>query len=240
MTLIGFSLISDLLAALSGFVSSLISSPQWDMAYHFLPHVLVSLALGALLGLERRNKHKVAGVRTHMVVSASACLIALCGAYTAQVTGVGDPTRLAAQILAGIGFVGAGVILRQGFRTSGVTTASTILFSAGIGIACGLGYFGIATLATVLLLVSLVVTYRIFPSNETGGHLLKIICPLDKFDEVKKLFGTNNRVDSLQKLGDKIEFRLHTELTSKQLDVLLAELVKNPDVYSVDVIDDPQ
>lgn len=238
MDIYGLSVFAVMLAAIPGWLSDLISSPNGQMVIEYYPHILISMGLGALLGFERRRKHKVAGVRTHMVVSVSACVIALCGVVVARESGVGDPSRLAAQVLAGLGFVGAGVILRQGLKTSGITTAATILFSAGIGIACGFGFFGLATFTTVVTIIGMILTYRLFPSNDTGGYSLKIICPLVKFDEVRKLFGANNRVDSLQKLGDKLEFRLHTELNSHQLDALLQQLVKNEDVISVDVLDE--
>ncbi|HEY9870366.1 MAG TPA: MgtC/SapB family protein [Candidatus Obscuribacterales bacterium] len=235
----GSEMTLGVLATIWSWFSSLFSTPVGQEVLEFLPHLLVALALGALLGWERRHKHKIAGVRTHMVISASACLITLSGVWMAEQSGAGtDPTRLAAQILAGIGFVGAGVILRRGLNTSGITTSATILFAAGIGIASGFGFFGAATAATVLMLASMFITYRLFPSHDTGGHTLKVVCPLVKFDEVKKKFGAGNRVDSLQKLGDRLEFRVHTNLNAQQLDKLLAEMVLDPDIFSVDVIDD--
>lgn len=228
-----------LLTGLTGWFSDLFSSPMGQEILKFLPHLVAALVLGGVLGWERRHKHKIAGVRTHMVISASACLITLCGVWMAQLSGPGtDPTRLAAQILAGIGFVGAGVILKRGLNTSGITTSATILFAAGIGIASGFGFFGAATAATLIMLVSMFITYRLFPSHDTGGHSLKVVCPLAKFEEVKKKFGLGSRVDSLQKLGDKLEFRVHTNLSAEQLDGLLANMVEDPDIFSVDVIDD--
>ncbi|MBI4533091.1 MAG: MgtC/SapB family protein [Candidatus Melainabacteria bacterium] len=204
----------------------------------FLPHLLVALVLGAILGAERRLRHKVAGVRTHMVMSASACIITLAGVYMAESSRAVDPTRLAAQVLAGIGFVGAGVILRRGSNTSGITTASTILFASGVGIAAGFGYFGLATLATGVMVVALLITYRVFPDQDMGGHSLKVTCPLAKFEEVKLKFGANNRVDSIEKLGDRVQFRLHTSLTSQQLDALLSAMINDPDIIAVDVVDE--
>lgn len=227
-----------MLSGLSSWFSDLLSSPMGQEVLTFLPHLLWSLCLGGALGWERRHKHKVAGVRTHMVIAASACLITMCGVLMTKKAGLGDPTRLSAQILSGIGFVGAGVILKQGLRTSGITTSATILFSAGIGIAAGFGLYGAALSATVLMLVSMFVTYKLFPSNDTAGHSLKIVCPLVKFEEVKKKFGAGSRVDSLQKLGDKLEFRLHTNLSGLELDELLADMVEDPDIIAVDVVDD--
>lgn len=235
----GSEMTFGVLSTVRSWFSSLFSTQVGQEILELLPHLLVALALGALLGWERRHKHKIAGVRTHMVISASACLITLSGVWMTELFGAGtDPTRLAAQILAGIGFVGAGVILRRGLNTSGITTSATILFAAGIGIACGFGFFGAATAATLLMLASMFVTYKLFPSHDTGGHTLKVVCPLAKFNEVKKKFGAGSRVDSLQKLGDRLEFHIHTNLNGQQLDKLLAEMVLDPDIFSVDVIDD--
>jgi putative Mg2+ transporter-C (MgtC) family protein len=226
-------------ASIGSWFDHLFSSSLWPIIRDFSPHILLAMFLGMFLGFERRQKHKVAGVRTHMVVAGASSLITLCGVYTFEKYGMGDPARLAAQILAGLGFIGAGVILRRGFNTSGVTTAATILFAAGIGMSCGFGFYAMATVSSMFMVLALWVTYRFFPSQETGGHTLSVTCTRAKYEETKKLFGPTSKVDNITKHGDNIEFRIHTELTSDQVDNLLSDLVENVDVVSVVLLDEP-
>ena len=84
----------------------------------------VALACGLALGAEREARSKVAGVRTHALVAVGAALFTISGAY--GIDGISDPTRVAAQVASGIGFIGAGAIMRSGFNITGVTTASTV------------------------------------------------------------------------------------------------------------------
>jgi uncharacterized membrane protein YhiD involved in acid resistance len=207
----------------------------------FLPHILVAIALGIAIGFERRHRHKVAGVRTHMIMSASACIITLCGVYMHNISPNADPTRLAGQILSGIGFVGAGVILRHGFTTSGVTTAATVLLVAGIGMCAGFGFFTMAITTTIIMLIALVITHKYLPANssEMGGHSLLVRCPLDKFVEVKNLFAGDTRIDLFRKEPTFCEFRIHTDLTAEQVTTMIASVSSNPSIMSIEVVEDP-
>ena len=103
--------------------------------------------LGGLVGLEREFSDQPAGFRTHILVSFGAALFTLVGAYGVADFYTGgenvvrfDPTRIAAQVVTGIGFLGAGAILRQGITIRGLTTAASLWVTAAIGLACGLGY----------------------------------------------------------------------------------------------------
>lgn len=86
--------------------------------------ILLSIGLGALIGLERQLRARSAGIRTNALVSLGSCLFTTVGVYTLA-AGTGDPTRVAAQVASGIGFLGAGVILKQGVSVSGLNTAAT-------------------------------------------------------------------------------------------------------------------
>ena len=105
--------------------------------------IILAAFLGAIIGMERETKHKAAGFRTHIIVSVGACLIMLIG-----IDGVGkvsggdgwDALRLPAQVISGIGFLGAGTILQTKDGVSGLTTAATLWLSAAIGLAVGIGY----------------------------------------------------------------------------------------------------
>ena len=127
-----------------------------------LLRVVVAAGLGGLVGLERELREREAGFRTHMLVSVGSALFTLVSAYGFHEFLVGggavvraDPTRIAAQIVTGIGFLGAGAIIRQGFSVRGLTTAATLWVVAAIGMASGAGYYSAAVITTALVLFSL-------------------------------------------------------------------------------------
>lgn len=115
--------------------------------------VLFSISLGALIGLERQLRSRSAGIRTNALVSLGACLFTVMG-MVAVGAGKGDPTRVGAQVASGIGFLGAGVILKQGASISGLNTAATLWASAAIGALCGSGNGPIAAIGTMLIMAS--------------------------------------------------------------------------------------
>jgi putative Mg2+ transporter-C (MgtC) family protein len=122
------------------------------------PHILLRLGvaavLGAAIGFERELRERGAGLRTHTVVSVGSALFTLVSAYA--FTGVRvDPTRIAAQIVSGIGFLGAGAIIRQGLSVRGLTTAATLWLVAAIGMASGAGYYDAAIIATLGAIITL-------------------------------------------------------------------------------------
>lgn len=118
--------------------------------------LLLASVLGGLIGLEREANNRPAGLRTHILVSAGSALIMLVSIYGFVGHGPngegGEPARLAAQVVSGIGFLGAGTILRQGNSIKGLTTAASLWVSGGIGLAIGDGYYvgGLATAGIVL------------------------------------------------------------------------------------------
>lgn len=205
----------------------------------YLPHILVAVVLGLLIGIERRYRRKSAGVRTYLVISVTACLVSITGYHLYEVTQMGDPARLAHGVLSGIGFVGAGVILTRGINKSGITTASTILFAVGVGIACGLGLYALTAVTTFLTLGLVHISYRFFPASYYGGNAMRVVCPVNKFREVRKLFGTGYRIDRIQKHGANIEFHIQTNLSAQESDLLIARQVHNEDVISIEMLWEP-
>ncbi len=123
-----------------------------------LLRILISLVAGLLLGLERQIHRQPAGLKTHSLICTGSTLLMilsllLSGGIDIGMGKFGDPSRLAAQVVSGIGFLGGGAIIRQGFNIKGLTTAATVWVSAAIGLAIGAGAFYAAgiTLASVLL-----------------------------------------------------------------------------------------
>jgi putative Mg2+ transporter-C (MgtC) family protein len=118
--------------------------------------------LGGAIGVERELREREAGLRTHLLVSVGAALFTLISAYAFTDFRYGlesgitlDPTRIAAQIVTGIGFLGAGAIIRQGFSIRGLTTAAGVWAVAAIGMAAGAGYYMAAFVTTAVVLVGL-------------------------------------------------------------------------------------
>lgn len=133
--------------------------------------IILALLLGGLIGLEREWNNHAAGFRTHILVcvgSASIMLLSIYGfsAFVYEPNVRTDPARLAAQVISGIGFLGAGAILRTGPTVSGLTTAASIWVVAAIGLSVGAGFYYAAVLATGLVLISL------FLLNKWEKHML--------------------------------------------------------------------
>lgn len=119
--------------------------------------LLAAGGLGAALGLERELNAQPAGFRTHLLVSLGAALFTVAGTDATD----GDPLRVAAQVVTGIGFLGAGAILRDGGSVKGLTTAASLWVTAAAGLACGLGLLAVAAVATAIALLALVVLKRL-------------------------------------------------------------------------------
>ena len=126
-----------------------------------LGRLALAAALGAVLGFERELREREAGLRTHLLVSLGSALFTIVSAYgfrefaTAGGFSRVDPTRIAAQIVTGIGFLGAGAIIRQGLSIRGLTSAATLWVVAAIGLAAGAGYYSGALITTAVALLAL-------------------------------------------------------------------------------------
>lgn len=142
----------------------------------YFVRILLAVIFGFCIGLERELTNKYAGLRTHILVCLGACVFTLISIYgfptfapgdnvvIDHATGVRDTARVAAQIVTGIGFIGAGTVLRNGPIVFGLTTAATLWICASIGMACGAGMFDIAFAGTLLSILTLVMI-RIFERN---------------------------------------------------------------------------
>lgn len=139
--------------------------------------LLVATILGGLLGLQREVEHKAAGIRTYALVALGSCLFTMISrlAYSGAAF---DPSRIASQIVVGVGFLGAGLIFVRGGHVEGLTTAAGLWVTAGIGMAVGVGFYILAVVTTVvvlilLTLVKLQVEERWLKKSENGdGHVI--------------------------------------------------------------------
>ncbi len=131
--------------------------------YDALGRLALAAALGSIIGLEREFREREAGLRTHLLVSLGSALFTIVSAFgfhdvlthDPQVVVRLDPSRIAAQIVSGIGFLGAGAIIRQGLSIRGLTTAATLWVVAAIGMAAGAGFYSVAIITTVVALIAL-------------------------------------------------------------------------------------
>jgi len=138
-----------------------------DLSSVIVARLLLSALLGGAVGLERELRHKPAGFRTMMLISIGAALFTIISYEMASNVG-GDHTRIAAQIIPGIGFIGAGVVLRERGEVVGITSAATIFVIASVGMAVGAGFPVTAIFTTLLLLVSLILLG--FVEDRAGLH----------------------------------------------------------------------
>jgi putative Mg2+ transporter-C (MgtC) family protein len=123
-----------------------------EQAAEFGLRVLLALLLGGVIGFERERQHRPAGLRTFMLVSVGSCIFSILSIH--GFVG-GDPARVAAQIVSGIGFLGAGEIIRNGETVQGLTSAAGIWAVAAIGMAAGTGLYLLAVLGAVAIIVVL-------------------------------------------------------------------------------------
>ena len=120
---------------------------DWELEMQLASRLIVATVLGGLIGLERLWHRREAGVRTHASVAMGACVFAL---VSQHIPGA-DPSRMAANIVTGVGFLGAGIIMRNGNRTHGLTTAATIWATAAVGTGVGYGMYMLSSLAALII-----------------------------------------------------------------------------------------
>ena len=154
--------------------------------------LLIALSLGAAIGLERELSDKAAGLRTNILICVGSCLFSILSREVATGVVGADITRLAAQIITGIGFLGAGAIMREGEHVTGLTTAATIWVVSAIGVSVGFGHYALGAVTAVLTLI----VQAIFPHLDTlidelrQRHTFRIVSNLDDegLEEIKTIF----------------------------------------------------
>lgn len=176
--------------------------------------ILAALLIGGLIGMERGMKNRPAGLRTYMLVCVGACLIMLTNQYIYQFTGAGDPMRLGAQVVSGIGFLGAGtIVVTKHNQIKGLTTAAGLWASAGVGLALGIGFYEAAITAAVGIYVVLTVLQRWENRINKKTRVMELYVelengvPLHTFSQ--ELRTLNLQIESIQFESDA-SFEAHT------------------------------
>lgn len=180
----------------------LVNSPE----AHIIFRILLAACFGALIGLEREHAHRPAGLRTHILVCVGACLVMLTSEFVYkqyhQFSPNMDVTRLGAQVISGIGFLGAGTIIRNGSSVKGLTTAASIWVVACIGLATGIGYYFGATVATIIIFLCLAYIKNFFTFYDNKKVALSIILSEESVSNVvnnveKKFFENSIKLEHM-------------------------------------------
>ena len=164
----------------------------------FFVRLLLSAALGALVGLERSKRQKEAGVRTHCIIACTSALFMILSKYAfmdlVDISGIrgADPARIAAQVVSGISFLGAGVIFKNGNSIRGLTTAAGMWGTAAVGMAIGAGMYWVGLIEAAILVAIQIILHR-FPVGADALTTQEILVEMadtqemqDKFDELLK------------------------------------------------------
>ena len=162
---------------MKAFLLELWANEQFALAAHTIARLLIAAALGGVIGYEREHANRPAGLRTHILVAVGSALVMCTSTYifqiyydTFNVGSVPDPARLGAQVISGVGFLGAGTILRDGFSVKGLTTAASLWAVSCVGLAVGIGFWPGAIIATVVIYLTLNVLNKVSfskPNNRT-------------------------------------------------------------------------
>jgi putative Mg2+ transporter-C (MgtC) family protein len=173
----------------------------------------ISLFLGFLIGIDRQLKHKPLGMKTSMVIAVASCLITIVSIESAHRYAIPgqtnmDPLRLAAQIVSGVGFIGAGVILRrQNDVISGLTTAAMVWAASGLGIAAGAGFYFEAAVAVVLIIIAVnlfPLFIKLFGPDKLNERDLSLLVMVDHVDGMNAVIEQLNN-DSMRLKHSKVK-----------------------------------
>ncbi len=210
--------------------------------------IVLAIALAFIPGIERELTGKFAGLRTHILVCVGACVFTILSVYGFEMNSdVGeyqgsirpfiqnDPARIAAQIITGIGFIGAGTVMRHGSNVLGITTAATLWMCAAIGMSCGCGEYMtaiIASLATLLVLISIRRLEKSFLSKRKVSYRdfeISIIASMDACDSIENII--ENSFKKVFKFNKKVinhnELRLTAVVSTKKNLKVINEFFKN-------------
>lgn len=214
----------------------------------YIIRVTIAVVFGFCIGLERELTNKYAGLRTHILVCLGACVFTILSIYgfptfapgdnvdLAQATGIRDTSRVAAQIVTGIGFIGAGTVLRNGPIVLGLTTAATLWIAASIGMACGAGMFEIAFAGTLLAIITLVMIRvlekKCLPNSTKRTKRIKIsvVCDNEHIEKMQDFI-----IDKFQDISGLTKKQFNAEGNTSKISCIAEVLNKKSikDLYKM-------
>lgn len=211
----------------------------------FFIRILICFCLSILIGLERQIRHRMVGLRTNVLV----CIGAFLFVYLSFGINASDKTRIAAQVVSGIGFLGAGVILRNGNKIKGLNTAATLWCVAAIGVLCASGLILEATLGTIFVLLSniilrlasLLIMEKV-KKDENEKYTIRINCKKEKEEKVRnnfaKIIDSNNLVLSSFERSEITEDEIKLKAivitsTPSKVEIVINKISTEPGVVSI-------
>lgn len=210
--------------------------------------ILSALLFGGLIGYEREYRNMPAGFRTHILVCIGAALVMVTSEYIFfRFSGIADldPARMGAQVISGIGFLGAGTILRDKFRVTGLTTAASLWAVACIGLAVGSGFYFIATVATLVIFATLSLLRRfegVFTHRATKSRFsLTVRMERGREKQIRDLLERAGcivlKISSFTNSGDKIlaKYEIHCKKGSMNDRLLMETLLKEEGVTGAEL-----
>lgn len=202
-----------------------------------------ALIAGMLIGVTREKIQRPAGLKTHALISVGSAFLTELSMYVFFDGSNGDPGRITAQIVSGIGFLGAGTILKKGFSVKGLTTAATLWVTAAVGIGFGAGEYFLASLVTVFVLFIVIVFRKIdfITRKKTSGHLIVIADNSPNISAGITRWAKKNGIliSSIEIENDdesmriSIEFQGHRDSTEIKLHLI--ELVEVPGIQTAEI-----
>ena len=212
-----------------------------------LLHLMGALAVGIMMGYERSYHGRAAGMRTYALVCVASTLLTVLTGFpsewyggTAAVTASADPTRIIQGVMTGIGFLGAGVIMREGLSVRGLSTAASIWITAAIGIAIGVGFYG-AAICTALITIAIMSGFRrleVLLPHQTELHV-SLVLPRQTAPTLRQLEDIVRQHHTLLtdwtyrhgRADQPVEYQLILRSTNRSsAETLAEELARNPDI----------
>ena len=193
--------------------------------------IFLAIIIGGLIGLDRGMKNRPAGLRTYMLVCLGSCLVMMTNQFIYQVFTVGDPARMSAQVVSGIGFLGAGTILFSDRKITGLTTAASLWNTACLGIAIGFGYYVIAIAGSLFVFFVLILMQRIIHVRVTKKLEVRFVHRIETIEYINHYFEARGiqTVDIDFHVTNTDDRNVYTNIYSLQLphDVTYTEIVNN-------------
>lgn len=217
-----------------------------------LVRLILAAVCGGAIGYERKNRGKEAGIRTHIIVSVASCLMMILSQYgfdkfLAHYSSSGievrlDPSRIAAQIVSGVGFLGAGMIFTHDRTITGLTTAAGVWATAGIGMSMGCGMYFIGGAGTVIIVVLQIILHKNLRFMHTPVDRELTFTLDDDSDEMAYVFNVLTKYDLIvtdmrfERSGSNLMKLIITVSSHHEVDMiqLMNTFYKNPKIYSAD------
>ena len=218
--------------------------PDKLIELEYVIRILIAVVLGFAIGMERKMRFKEVGIRTHAIVAAGACLFMLISKYGfADSDGRFDAARVVAQVVSGIGFIGAGMIMHRKLAIHGLTTAAGVWITAGVGMAVGAGMYILAASSTAIIIVAQCImhlNFKIFKNKHYVQIQVVFVNTSCENEIVKKIFNVDRYLHvEAKKKEEGVVFSV-TVRTDKMYDdaFIFKTLQENPFIQSINRIDD--